>query len=86
MTCLLALCLIGATAVDGDTIKHHGQNYRIWGIDAPERADPAGPAATPALRQLITGQPLTCTERDVDCPHCDALLDAGFGCNMEAIP
>lgn len=70
MTCLAtaALCLlIGATAIDGDTLRSKpGPNIRIWGIDAPERDDAAGPAATAAMVELIAGQELACTPVDQD--------------------
>ncbi|MCK4624364.1 MAG: thermonuclease family protein [Phycisphaerae bacterium] len=43
--------------IDGDTfrIRYDGDvtSVRIWGIDAPEKNTPAGPAATEALRWLI---------------------------------
>ena len=46
--------------VDGDTFKvqYDGEStsVRIAGIDAPERKDPAGPAATAALTNLIDGK------------------------------
>ena len=62
----LILTLAGAIAIDGDTYKLNGQIYRIWGINAPERSDPAGPDATAALRSLIAGQTLTCDVVDTD--------------------
>ncbi len=61
MICALALCLIGATVVDGDTIKHEGRNYRLWGIDAPERGDPYGQASGGVLRcDLPDGRDVAC--------------------------
>jgi len=43
--------------VDGDTFKvrYDGDvvGVRLWGIDAPERGDPGGSAATAALKKLI---------------------------------
>jgi endonuclease YncB( thermonuclease family) len=60
MTCTLALCLIGALAVDGDTLRHEGQRLRLWGIDAPERGEAGFAAARDTLARLIDGQPLAC--------------------------
>jgi len=62
----LLLNLTGAIAVDGDTLKLHGQLYRLWGIDAPERGEPGGSAATRALRAIIARQRLTCDVLDTD--------------------
>ncbi len=43
--------------VDGDTFKvrYDGDvtSVRLYGVDAPERSDPNGPAATEALREMI---------------------------------
>lgn len=63
--CIAALCLT-ATITDGDTIRAGGQGHRIWGVDAPERADQGGPASTAALRALTDGQRLSCDVVDVD--------------------
>ncbi len=54
--------------VDGDTfwISSKDTRIRIWGLDAPERDDPGGPAATAALASLISGRTLTCRQRDID--------------------
>lgn len=39
---------------------------RLWGIDAPERDTPAGPASTRALAQIIDGGTIVCEEKDTD--------------------
>lgn len=60
MSCTLALCLIGALAVDGDTLRHEGHRLRLWGINAAERGTPGADYATATLRALIAGQVLAC--------------------------
>lgn len=44
--------------VDGDTfdigVGEHTERVRLYGINAPERSDPCGPAATAALARLLT--------------------------------
>ena len=54
--------------IDGDTftLKGVSRHIRVWGLDAPERGDPGGPAATSALRGLISGSTLRCEVRDID--------------------
>lgn len=57
-----------ARVTDGDTFRLQGikQAIRVWGLDAPERKDAGGPAATAAMRELITGQTLTCRHVNID--------------------
>lgn len=61
--------------LDGDTIKIGKVNYRLHGIDAPEKAQRCqrdnidwlcGQDAAAHLRTLINGHPVTCTEKDRD--------------------
>ena len=54
------------TVTDGDTIKHNGRTYRLWGIDAPETKQScadgweAGKEATKAMADLIRGRRVEC--------------------------
>ncbi|WP_425409233.1 thermonuclease family protein [Hyphococcus sp.] len=54
--------------VDGDTFYISGTTTRIrlWGLDAPERAHAAGPAATRELKRLAEGRRVTCRKVDED--------------------
>lgn len=64
------------TAVDGDSLRKDGRDYRLHAIDAPElnqtchRADgsdyPCGRMARDALRQLMRSGPVTCEVLDTD--------------------
>jgi endonuclease YncB( thermonuclease family) len=53
---------------DGDTFRLSGLGVavRVWGLDAPERKQRGGSAATKALRDLIDGHTLTCLDRGND--------------------
>lgn len=54
--------------VDGDTfwISSMDVRIRVWGLDAEEVGTPGGSVATAALASLISGQQLTCRQRDID--------------------
>ena len=60
------------TITDGDTLKHGGVTYRLWGIDAPELAQtcadgwPAGKLAATRLQALTAGRSVVCQEKDRD--------------------
>lgn len=61
MPCLAALCLIGAIAIDGDTLRPtSGPNVRIMGIDSVERGNPDYIPAREAMAALIDGRELAC--------------------------
>ena len=91
MNCLAALCIIGAVAVDGDTVRlgSPGKDLRLrlWGISAPEIRDPGGVEASRALAARIEGQALSCDLMDVDryerpVIRCDLPSGADLGCEM----
>lgn len=62
------LTALVARVTDGDTFRltDVARAIRVWGLDAPERKEPAGPARTAAMRTLITDQTLTCEIKDID--------------------
>src|SRR5262249_16276023 len=68
----MAFAACAQTITDGDTIKHGGVTYRLWGIDAPESAQtcadgwPAGSLATTRLKALTTGRSVVCDDRGQD--------------------
>lgn len=39
---------------------------RLWGLDAPEQAQPYGPAATQVAQELVAGEPVVVEARDTD--------------------
>lgn len=58
-----------ARIIDGDTlaVTNETRTIRIFGIDAPEKADPRGPGATAALAGLLPiGQAVAIEPMDVD--------------------
>ena len=70
--CVFAPGLLGMdkakaqSVIDGDTIEYKGVVLRLWGIDAPEKAQTcgdgwaAGKAAIDYLTQLMQGKTVTC--------------------------
>jgi len=57
--------------VDGDTFQVRDMvgnraKIRLWGIDAPETAQPYGPAATKGARDLAEGEPCAVEVVDTD--------------------
>ena len=64
-----------ARVADGDTFTIGRTRIRLCGIQAPERRDPGGPAATAMMRRLIAGRTIRCipvgegTPCDGSSPH-----------------
>jgi endonuclease YncB( thermonuclease family) len=63
----------GFAVSDGDTVNFGRQLIRLFGIDAPEKAQPCddgnwypGPLATKALVDFIAGRPVSCHQVDYD--------------------
>ena len=49
---------------DGDTLRCKDKTrVRIWGIQAPERHEPGGAAATRAMARIVGGADLTCQRK-----------------------
>lgn len=58
---LAALLICTAPAViDGDTFRCGAVHVRLWGVDAPEHDQPAGPASTATLARLLASGPVSC--------------------------
>lgn len=55
-----------ANVIDGDTFQIADKRIRLWGIDAPERAQPLGQVATERLRWLVSDAVVTCYPHDTD--------------------
>lgn len=70
ITCLAAICITGAIAIDGDTLRLDAPGkdlrLRLWGISAPELSEPGGRDAKAALAALADGRPIACELMDVD--------------------
>lgn len=73
---LLAVQPGAYVAIDGDSLRKGGEDFRLHGIDAPElhqdcqtaagKSYPCGRQARDALSRLVSGQQLDCRIRDVD--------------------
>lgn len=62
---LFALEIEYPQVIDGMTLAGD-PNIRIWGIDAPEADEPGGAEATARLSDLLSGESLTCEEKDAE--------------------
>ena len=84
------MVLVGALAVDGDTLRADGMRIRLWGIDAPEMSEVQGPRSKVVLQTILdSSMPLTCYEMGRDrygriVARCHDAQGYDIGCTMIA--
>jgi endonuclease YncB( thermonuclease family) len=78
--------------LDGDTLAVASGDYtirvRLYGVDAPEKAQPGGPESAAFTERLALNRPATLVERTVDRYGrvvCEVLLPDGRVLNQEII-
>ena len=47
------IILVGAMAIDGDTLRSDHYRVRLWGIDAPELSEDQGPSSKAMLQRIV---------------------------------
>lgn len=61
------LVLVGAMAIDGDTLRTEDYRIRLWGIDAPEMSEDRGSRSKAVLQLILdSSMPVTCYEMGRD--------------------
>lgn len=80
--------LMGALAIDGDTLISEQHRVRLWGIDAPEMSEVRGPRSKLLLQRLVDNSShLTCYEMGRDrygrtVARCDDDMGVDIACLM----
>ncbi len=76
--------------IDGDTVvtTRFGK-IRLYGMDAPEKRQPLGPAATEHLRKLIGDERVECirigSAFTYNCRVCILVIESGVSLNREMV-
>lgn len=87
---ILAIPAAAQMVSDGDTIKHNGRTYRLWGIDAPENKQTcsdgweAGREATKVMAELVRGRQVECFDVTQDRYGRTVALCFADGLNLSA--
>ena len=85
------IILVGAMAIDGDTLRSDHYRVRLWGIDAPEMSEDQGPRSKVMLQRLVDNSAyLVCYEMGRDryariVARCHDDMDIDIGCLMIAL-